>query len=334
MNGGVVPKCASYYGLNIFTSKGFTKRNVQVTWAIQTMMPNDEELKSELQDYLTQQYNNVKYFEFNQEQIEKLAGKQIKFRVTVTNFLGLNRFNDTTIDFSNLKQIILVDMQDIYTFQTAEENTLAPRVRIPYCNGENSQQQENELKFVQIQCWLFTADLAKRTIMPNCTIPTFNMTVGQPYKVRVNAFNLKDPNMGVTKWVHIDTQSPNARVAYIEGCNRLFSVNNSFDLEVMITTNVSYAKFNWFCTDLSTGSPCFTTSFSYITMANTKRVTIPGGQLFANNTYKFNVIVFDTMSQTQDSKECLMYAALLEDRVVDIAINTEANRNGFIDFNA
>ena len=29
-----------------------------------------------------------------------------------------------------------------------------------------------------------------------------------------------------------------------------------------------------------------------------------------------------------------MYAALLEDRVLDIAINTEANRNGFIDFNA
>ena len=225
-------------------------------------------------------------------------------------------------------------MQDIYTFQTAEENTLAPRVRIPYCSGEDSKQQENELKFVQIQCWLFSADLAKRTIMPNCTIPANNMTVGSPYKVRVNAVNLKDPNMGVTKWVHIDTLSPNARVAYIEGCDRLFSVNSSFELEVMIPTNVSYAKFNWFCTDLSTGSPCFTTSFSYITMTNTKKVVINGGQLFSNNTYKFKVIVFDIMSQTQDTKECLMYAALLEDRVLDIAINTEANRNGFIDFNA
>lgn len=64
----------------------------------------------------------------------------------------------------------------------------------------------------------------------------------------------------------------------------------------MIPTNVSYAKFNWFCTDLSTGSPCFTTSFSYITMANTKKIVVNGGQLFANNTYKFKVIVFDTMS--------------------------------------
>jgi hypothetical protein len=169
--------------------------------------------------------------------------------------------------------------------------------------------------------------------MPNCTISALNMTVGSPYKVRVNAVNLKDPNMGVTKWVHIDTLSPNARVAYIEGSNRVFSVNSSFELEVMIPTNVSYAKLNWFCTDLSTGSPCFTTSFSYITMANTKKVVINGGQLFSNNTYKFKVIVFDIMSQTQDTKESLMYAALLEDRLLDIAINTEANRNGFIDFN-
>lgn len=118
--------------------------------------------------------------------------------------------------------------------------------------------------------------------------------------------------MGVTKWVHIDTASPNARIAYIDGCNRLFSVNNSFDLEAMIPTNVTYAKFNWFCTDTSTGSPCFTTSFSYITMANTKRVTIPGGQLFANMTYLFKVIVFDQLSQTEETKECYMFAASLD----------------------
>jgi len=69
-------------------------------------------------------------------------------------------------------------LQDIYTFQTAIENTLAPRVRIPYCSGEDSKVQENELKFVQLQCWLHSADQARRTIMPNCTIPAFNMTVG------------------------------------------------------------------------------------------------------------------------------------------------------------
>ena len=47
----MVPKCASYYGLNIFTSKGFTKRNVKVTWEIPRILPETDEnseLKSEL----------------------------------------------------------------------------------------------------------------------------------------------------------------------------------------------------------------------------------------------------------------------------------------------
>lgn len=48
LNGLVVPKCASYYGLNIFTSKGFTKRNVNVQWVLTSMNPDDSELKQEL----------------------------------------------------------------------------------------------------------------------------------------------------------------------------------------------------------------------------------------------------------------------------------------------
>jgi hypothetical protein len=65
LNGLIVPKCASYYGLNIFTSKGFTKRNVNVQWILTAMNPDDSELKQELQDYLDQKYKGVKYFEFN-----------------------------------------------------------------------------------------------------------------------------------------------------------------------------------------------------------------------------------------------------------------------------
>ena len=68
LNGDVVPKCASYYGLNIFTSKGFTKRNVQVSWNIQRILPDndaDAELLTDLSNYLSEKYVNVKYFEFN-----------------------------------------------------------------------------------------------------------------------------------------------------------------------------------------------------------------------------------------------------------------------------
>lgn len=83
--------------MNIFTSKGFTKRNVNVVWILTSMNPDDSELKQELQDYLDTKYTGVKYFEFTADQIERLAGKSLTVRVTVTNFLGLNGFNTTTI---------------------------------------------------------------------------------------------------------------------------------------------------------------------------------------------------------------------------------------------
>lgn len=176
-----------------------------------------------------------------------------------------------------MKTVQLIDLQDIYTFQTNVDNTLAPRIRIPYCSDDNAALQEADLKLVSIACTLYSFDLAKKTVLSNCTIPAFNMTLGSPYKVKVQAINLKNPNMGTTKWVHIDTAAPNSRIAFIQGCDRLFSVNNPFDLEAMIVTNASYAMFTWYCTDTATGSPCFTTTFSYITISNTKRVTIPGG---------------------------------------------------------
>lgn len=46
-----------------------------------------------------------------------------------------------------------------------------------------------------------------------------------------------DPTMTTTKIVHIDTVAPSVQIAYIKGCNRLFSVNEAFELEVMFNTN-------------------------------------------------------------------------------------------------
>ena len=51
-------------------------------------------------------------------------------------------------------------------------------------------------------------------------------------------------------------------------------------------------------------------------------------------TYLFKVIVFDQLSKTETTKECYMFASAIDDRVLDIVIDTEANKNGFIDFNA
>lgn len=63
-----------------------------------------------------------------------MAGTQIQIGATVTNFLGINGTNTSMwTTFSSKKQMYLIDLQDIYTFKPAVDNTLSPRVRIPYC---------------------------------------------------------------------------------------------------------------------------------------------------------------------------------------------------------
>lgn len=53
---------------------------------------------------------NVKYFEFLSDQIERLAGKSITIKVIVSNFLGISGSNTTTVQFSNMKSLLLVDL--------------------------------------------------------------------------------------------------------------------------------------------------------------------------------------------------------------------------------
>jgi hypothetical protein len=55
-------------------------------------------------------YTGVKYFEFLPDQIEKLAGRSLIIKSSVSNFLGLNGANTTKIEFSNTKTLMLVDL--------------------------------------------------------------------------------------------------------------------------------------------------------------------------------------------------------------------------------
>ena len=80
----------------------------------------------------------MKMIELFKSNIESLAGKQISIKSTVTNFLGNAGQNQTTVIFSSIKQIMIIDLQDIYTFQVDVNNTIAPRIRLPYCSSENS----------------------------------------------------------------------------------------------------------------------------------------------------------------------------------------------------
>lgn len=46
------------------------------------------------------------------------------------------------------------------------------------------------------------------------------------------------------------------------------------------------------------------------------------------------MLVYDPLSMTQASQKCLMYAASEGVSILDMQISTEANKNGYIDFNA
>eukprot|EP00347_Sterkiella_histriomuscorum_P003593 403363692 len=333
MNTLTVPSCSNSFYLNIFSSKGFTKRNTIIAWTISSMIPADLTLQNSIQTNILNGFQNMKYVELTQSTIESLQGKQVNIKAAVTNFLNIQNSNTTTLTFSSIKILNINDLQDIYNMQTDVSNTLYPRIRIPYCSSETGYSQVNDLKNVTVSCTLIKAsDTNIQTALKNCTIPKYNMTLGEAYKLRVQAVTTINPTMSATKIVHINTDSPDVQISFIEGCDRLFSVNASIDLEVHFNTNTTFATYTWYCTDTSTGSPCFTTSYDYISVSNTKKVSIISGILFPSNTYIFEVRVKDSQSNTQASMKCNMYSAPIDTQVLDVRFLAETNKNGYIDF--
>ena len=79
----------------------------------------------------------MKYFRMASTDVESLVGKTLTFRATVTNFLSNSASNTTQIVFSSLKKLEILDLQDIYTLYFAQNNTIQPRVRIPYCAADD-----------------------------------------------------------------------------------------------------------------------------------------------------------------------------------------------------
>lgn len=122
------------------------------------------------------------------------------------------------------------------------------------------------------------------------------------------------------------------QIGKIVGCNRLFSISSPFSLQVLFNTNSSNAHINWYCTDILTGSTCFTKNYNYINIGSTATVTIPKEQLFESMMYKFSVLIKDSITGSSDTQTCLMYAMAAGVSVIDINIISEANSNGYLDF--
>ncbi len=65
-------------------------------------------------------------------------------------------------------------------------------------------------------------------------------------------------------------------------------------------------------------------------------MTIAGSSFFHNKNYLFEVVAYDLLSNTTDTKQCYMYSATSSEasknQVIDLKLVSEANNNGFLDF--
>lgn len=125
----------------MFFSRGFTKRQVQTVWTIQSFIPSNPSLQQDIANGPITNAQNQQYLYFSSSDIESLAGYTLRISATVTNFLGNSGTNYTTIEFSQTKKLQIFDLQDVYTFNPLVNNTLYPRLRIPYCSSEDKNNQ-------------------------------------------------------------------------------------------------------------------------------------------------------------------------------------------------
>ena len=168
--------------------------------------------------------------------------------------------------------------------------------------------------------------------LKNCTIPANNMSLTTQYIVRVTAYYQPDASYQTVKNVFVQPSSPPIQVALIQGCNRVFSPNNSFTLSAIYNTNQSTTTFVWQCTDKATGSVCFTTGYTFITLGNSESITVGKDIFFFGMQYEFKVTAFDAASNTNSSVTCTMYSSGPKDTIIDVLIQGEATQTGFIDF--
>jgi hypothetical protein len=103
-------------------------------------------------------------------------------------------------------------------------------------------------------------------------------------------------------------------------------------LTAVYNTDPKTTTFVWQCTDKATGSVCFSTQYKYITLGNSETITVDKDIFFFGMQYEFKVTAFDVNSRTNSSITCMMYSSAARDMIIDVLIEGEATKTGFIDF--
>lgn len=227
----------------------------------------------------------------------------------------------------------MLDLPDTVTFQPGVSNQLFPRLRVPQCSSETQRDLASLYQGVTVACSMYdTALTTKVWPLTNCTIPANNMSLSSTYIVNVQASYAQNQSWSVSKKVWVQPSAPPVQVALIQGCNRIFSPNNSFTLTAIFNTNPNTTTFVWYCIDKATGSVCFSTNYQYITLGNQPSVTAPLNIFFYGMQYDITVTAFDSLSNTNSSYTCSMYSSKAKDFILDVSIVGEATATGYVDF--
>jgi len=102
-----------------------------VTWLVASMSPYSGSLKSSLENDVLKNARDMLTVTLPAATIRDLKGRVVTFQATVTNFLDFIGTNTTAISFGSTKELVIEEVEDMYTISVMEAFTLQPLFRNP-----------------------------------------------------------------------------------------------------------------------------------------------------------------------------------------------------------
>lgn len=200
-----IPYCTQELTVSILPSLGLTSRAPRVTWNVASMSPSSSSLKNNLENDVLDEARDMLSFTLPAATIRDLKGRTVTFQATVTNFLDFNGSNTTAISFGSAKELVIEEVQDIYTISVMEDFTLQPLFRNPYCPGSTQEDHPAELEKVSYECTIYEynyiATGGKIEELEDCSIPKHLLEPNTRYSLVLEADKSGSSSYSVEKEV-------------------------------------------------------------------------------------------------------------------------------------
>ena len=326
-----VPLCSDQFMLDIFSSKGITARNPKsIVWnvlSISSITTSPEKIS--LDTMINTQFSNMKYMKFDSTSIASVSGKKVEIQVNVTNFLNQSTSQIVLVNFLSTKTLILEGVFSNYELVQNQDQILFVSAQIPFCSGDD----KNTIKLQQ-ENLIIKWDLydSSGTIiilsLQNWVIPKGTISYPNTYKLLFTASNPADSTQTVTYWSNVLVKMPDISV-FIDGGDKSISLDIDNNLVANVQPINSNVTFKWSWIEDSTGTFWVSPNNVYLLMQNSPNATIPANSLFPNLKYRILVTVTDNISGV--SAKHSVAVNTMQGMILDIKIDSQKNKNGYID---